>query len=633
MRRVLIAAVFAASVTAVPDAQRGASNEWRFYGGDAGSTKYSTLNQIQAGNAGRLRVAWRWTSPDNEIAKASQVQPGNYEDTPLVANGVMYTFTGLGVIAAINPGTGATLWKLDLETWKLGRPTNLGFLHRGLAYWTDGTAERLLAGTHDAYLVSVDIKTGKLDPAFGTAGKVDLTERLAFVERMRNYTVTSAPVVVRNVVIAGAGISDGPQNKEAVRGDVSGFDVRSGKRMWTFRSVPQPGEYGNDTWEGNAAEYTGGTNVWSLMSVDETLGYVYLPFGTPTNDYYGGYRLGNNLFAESLVCLDATSGKRVWHFQAVHHGLWDYDFPAAPTLGTITVDGRRIDAVMQISKQGFVYVFDRRTGQPVWPIEERPVPQTTVPGEKTSPTQPFPTRPPAFDHQGFVDADVIAFTPEIKARALELIKPYVRGPLFTPPSMEGTIQLPANGGGGNWSGAAFDPTSARLYVPSITSPFLVQLGPPPDASKGNMRLRRNGQAAMPTLDGLPLVKPPYSRITAYDMNTGTITWQVPLGDGPRTHPLLKDLNPPPLGGGRGYPLLTSELLFVAHRGGPTGDPKGEREAPSLRALDKKTGQEIARIDLPLGPSTPMTYVHGGRQYIAMAAGGGGRSEIVALALD
>ena len=227
----------------------------------------------------------------------------------------------------------------------------------------------------------------------------------------------------------------------------------------------------------------------------------------------------------------------------MHHGLWDYDFPAAPTLGTITVDGRRIDAVMQISKQGFVYVFDRRTGQPVWPIEERPVPQTTVPGEKTSPTQPFPTRPPAFDHQGFVDADVIAFTPEIKARALELIKPYVRGPLFTPPSMEGTIQLPANGGGGNWSGASFDPATAMLYVPSITSPFLVQLGPPPDASKSNMRLRRNGQAVMPTLDGLPLVKPPYSRITAYDMNTGTIAWQVPLGDGPRTHPLLKALEP------------------------------------------------------------------------------------------
>jgi quinoprotein glucose dehydrogenase len=634
MRRAIIASVIAASVMSVADAQRGSANEWRFYGADAGSSKYSPLDQINAANVGQLRVAWRWSSPDNAIAAANpEAQPGTYEDTPLVANGVMYTFTGLGVIAAIDPGTGKTIWQFDPETWKLGRPTNLGFLHRGLSYWTDGSTERLFAGTHDAYLISVDAKTGKLDPAFGTGGRVDLTERLAFVQRIRNYTVTSAPVVVRNVVISGAGISDGPQNKEMVRGDVSGFDVRSGKRLWTFRSVPQPGEFGNDSWEGDAAEYTGNTNVWTLMSVDETLGYVYLPFGTPTNDYYGGHRHGNNLFAESLVCLDATTGKRVWHFQAVHHGLWDYDFPAAPTLGTITVDGRRIDAVMQISKQGFVYVFDRRTGQPVWPIEERPVPQTNVPGEKTSPTQPFPTRPPAFDHQGFVDADAIAFTPEINARALELIKPYVRGPLFTPPSMEGTIQLPANGGGGNWSGASFDPATSMLYVPSITSPFLVQLGPPADPSRSNMRLRRNGQATMPTLDGLPLVKPPYSRITAYDMNTGTIAWQVPLGDGPRTHPLLKELNLPPLGGGRGYPLLTGALLFIGHRGGQVGGPQVVREPPSLRAFDKKTGKEIAKIGLSLGPSTPMTYMHGGKQYIVMATGGGARAEIVALALS
>ena len=513
----------------------------------------------------------------------------------------MYTFTGLGVIAAIDPGTGKTIWQFDPETWKAGRPTNLGFLHRGLSYWTDGTVERLFAGTHDAYLISVDAKSGKLDAAFGTGGRVDLTERLAFVERIRNYTVTSAPVVVRNVVISGAGISDGPQQKEMVRGDVSGFDVRSGKRLWTFRSVPQPGEFGNDSWEGDAAEYTGNTNVWSLMSVDEALGYVYLPFGTPTNDYYGGHRLGNNLFAESLVCLDATTGKRVWHFQAVHHGLWDYDFPAAPTLGTITVDGRRIDAVMQISKQGFVYVFDRRTGQPVWPIEERPVPQTKVPGEKTSPTQPFPTRPPAFDHQGFVDADVIAFTPEIKARALDAdqaVRLAVRcsrrrrwrGRSSCPPTAAA-----ATGAARRSIRPRRCSTCHRLRARSSSS-----WAAPPDASKSNMRLRRNGQAVMPTLDGLPLVKPPYSRITAYDMNTGTIAWQVPLGDGPRTHPLLKALNLPPLGGGRGYPLLTSTLLLIGHRGGQLGGPQAVREPPSLRAFDKKTGKEIAKIELSLG---------------------------------
>ncbi len=615
-------------------AQRSSpAGEWRYYGGDAGSTKYSALDQITRANVGQLQVAWRWSTPDNDIAKANPTAlPGSYEDTPLMANGVLYTFTSLGVIAAIDPATGKTIWQYDPETWKAGRPTNLGFVHRGLAYWSNGSLERIVAGTHDAYLLSVDAKTGKPDQTFGAGGKVDLTERLAYVQRGRNYTSSSTPVVVRNVVIAGASISDGAQNKEHVRGDVSGYDIRSGKRLWTFRSIPQPGEFGNETWEGDGAEYSGNTNVWSLMSVDEALGYVYLPFGTPTNDYYGGHRLGNNLFAESLVCVDATTGKRVWHFQAVHHGLWDYDFPAAPVLGEITVDGRRVSAVMQISKQGFVYVFDRRTGAPVWPIEERPVPQTDVPGEKTSPTQPFPTRPPAFDRQGFTDDDVVDYTPAIKARAMEMVKPYVRGPLFTPPSERGTIQLPGNGGGANWSGAAFDPASGMLYVPSVTSPFLVKLEPPADPARSNLRFRRQGQAQLGTLEGIPLSKPPYSRVTAYNMNTGTTAWQIPLGDGPRHHPLLKELNLGPLGGGRGYPLATSTVLFIAHRGLRPGATNPSGEPPSLLALDKATGAPIAKIELPLPPSTPSTYLHNGRQYIVMATGAGAQTEIVALAL-
>ena len=283
----------------------------------------------------------------------------------------------------------------------------------------------------------MDAKTGKLDASFGTAGRVDLTERLAYAERVRNYAITSAPSIVRNVVVVGASIADGAINKEHVRGDVSGYDVRTGKRLWTFHAIPQPGEPGHDTWEGDAAEFTGNTNVWSLMSADESLGYVYLPFGTPTNDYYGGHRPGNNLFAESLVCLDATTGRRVWHFQAVHHGLWDYDFPAAPTLVDITVGGREITAVAQVSKQGFVYVLDRRTGEPVWPIEERPVPASAVPGEKTSPTQPFPTRPPPFDRQGFTDDDVMDFTPELKARAMAIVEQYRTGPALHASEPEG----------------------------------------------------------------------------------------------------------------------------------------------------------------------------------------------------
>jgi quinoprotein glucose dehydrogenase len=632
MRRVVFAIVLAASSILLLYAQRSEPvGEWRYYGGTAGSVKYSPIDQVHAGNVSRLQLAWRWTSPDNALAAANtEALPGSYEDTPVMANGMLFTITSLGLFAAIDPGTGKTVWQFDPETWKAGRPTNLGFLHRGLAYWTDGKVERILAGTHDAYLIAIDAKTGKLDPSFGANGKVDLTEQLAYVQRVRNYTITSAPVVVRNVVILGAGISDGAQNKEAPRGDISGYDVRTGKRLWTFRSIPQPGEFGHETWQGDSAEYTGNTNVWSLMTVDEELGYVYLPFGTPTNDYYGGHRPGNGLFAESLVCLDVTTGKRVWHFQGVHHGLWDYDFPAAPTLVDITVDGKRIAAVAQVSKQGFVYVFDRKTGTPVWPIEERSVPQSTVPGEKTSPTQPFPTKPPPFDRQGFTVADVMDFTPELRARALEILKPYELGPLFTPPSERGTVQLPGNGGGANWSGAAFDPDTGMLYVPSVTSPFLVQLVKP-EAGRGNLQYRR-GQATLPTLDGLPLVKPPYSRLTAYDLNRGTIAWQIPVGNGPQTHPLLKELKLGPLGNGRGYVLTTKTLLFVAARGGRRGGDSVPAEPPTLEAVNKATGQVIWKTELPRAPSSPMTYIHQGRQYIAMAGGGGAQAEIIAYSL-
>jgi quinoprotein glucose dehydrogenase len=624
---VLIAsvAVFLAAQASDPPGQ------WRHYGGDAGSTKYSPLSQIDRGNVANLRVAWRWTSPDNEIAKTNaQAQPGFYQDTPLYVNGVLYTTTSLGVIAAIDAGTGKTIWQFDPESWKAGRPTNLGFTHRGVSYWTDGTSERIIIGTHEAYLMSIDAKTGKPDMNFGVNGRVDAMERLPFAVRVRNYAITSTPVVVRNVIIHGANISDGPQNKEAPRGDVSGYDVRTGKRLWTFRSVPGPGEFGHDTWESDSAEYSGNTNVWSMISTDPVLGYVYLPFGTPTNDYYGGHRPGNNLFAESLVCLDATTGKRIWHFQAVHHGLWDWDFPAAPTLGEIRVDGKPISIVAQVSKQGWVYVFDRRTGVPVWPIEERPVPQTTVPGEKTSPTQPFPTKPPPFERQGFTADDVIDFTPELRARALEILKPYKLGPIFTPPSLEGTVQMPSNGGGANWSGAAFDPVTQMLYVPSITSPFLVQLTAT-DPARSNMRYRR-GSASLPQIDGLSLSKPPYSRITAYNLNTGTIAWQVPIGEGQRNHPLLKGLNVGPLGSGRGYPLLTSTLLIVGHRAGSRGGDVPP-EPPALQAMDKATGQTITRVDLPYGPvASPMTYMHQGRQFIVAAIGNGPRAELIAMAL-
>jgi glucose dehydrogenase len=613
------------------EAQRAAPvGEWRYYGGDAASTKYSPLDLIHRGNVGGLPIAWRWTSPDNALARAnSTLRPGYYEDTPIFANGVLYTITGLGVIAAIDPRTGQTLWQYDSESWKAGRPPNLGFTHRGVAYWTDGTRERIIAGTHDAYIISIDAKTGKLDPAFGVNGRVDAMAGIARAERMVNFAINSTPVIVRNVIVHGANIPDDAQNMEAPRGDVSGYDVVTGKGLWTFHSIPSPGEFGNETWQNDSWSYTGNTNIWSLLGVDEGLGYVYLPFGTPTSDYYGGHRPGDNLFAESLVCLDATTGKRVWHFQAVHHGLWDWDFPAAPIMGQLTVAGRRIDAVMQVSKQGFVYVFDRKSGQPVWPIEERPVPPSTVPGEETSRTQPFPTKPPAFERQGFTDDDVIDFTPELKTRALEIVRQYVRGPIFTPPSEQGTMQLPSNAGGANWSGAAFDPETHMLYVPSITTPFLAQVVKP-DPAVSNLRYRR-GNAPVPDIDGLPIVKPPYSRLTAYDMNNGTIAWQIALGEGPTDHPLLKGIPTGPLGGGRGYVLLTKTLLFVTEWEPPRGRPVPP--PPTFRAIDKATGAVIWKTALPLGPTgSPMTYLHQGKQYIVMAAGGGLEAEILAFGL-
>jgi quinoprotein glucose dehydrogenase len=646
MRRTLLLIVTVGCAVAIVRAQqRSPRGEWRYYGGDAASTKYSPLDQVNRGNVRTLQVAWRWKSSDNEIVKANPTsRPGAYQDTPIMVNGVLYTETSLGIFVAIDPTTGRTLWQYDPEIWKAGRPPNLGFTHRGVAYWSDGTIKRIISGTHDAHLISIDAETGKPDPAFGAAGRVDVIEGLPYAERVRNYAINSTPVIVKNVIIAGSNITDGPLVKEQPRGDIFGFDAKTGKRLWTFHAVPQQGEFGHDTWENGSADYTGNTNVWSMITVDEELGYVYLPFGTPTNDYYGGHRPGDGLFGESLVCLDATTGKRVWHFQGVHHGLWDYDFPAAPILVDITVDGRRINAVAQVSKQGFVYVFDRKTGTPVWPIEERPVPPSSVAGEKTAKTQPFPTRPPAFDRQGLQDDDVVDFTPELKAQALEVLKQFDHGPLFTPPSERGTVQMPGNVGGADWGGAGVDPATGMLFVPSLTFPIIDQLVKG-DPARGNMAYRRGGLQNLPTLDGIPLYKPPYSRVTAYDLNTGTIKWQVPIGDGPRDHPLLKDLHLGRLGNAsRGSPLVTATLLFVSQAGGGLGRGEslkvGNRELtpltpepPRFRAFDKSTGEQVWEFDLPVGPAAaPMTYSYGDRQYIVMAIGGGLDAELIAFAL-
>ena len=629
------------------------SVEWTHYGGNAASQKYSPLDQINKDTIGKLAIAWRWSSPDNPVVEANPTaRPGGYADTPLMVKGVLYTVTSLGQIAAINPATGQSIWVVDPGNWKTGRPGNLGYVHRGLSYWSDpstslgasGPKERLLLGTHDAYLISIDAKTGKLDSSFGDNGRVDLMGDLANAVRATNYSVSAAPVICRDVVVVGASIHDGPTHKEWPRGDVSGFDVRTGKRLWTIHSIPQKGEFGNETWGDDSWTYTGSTNVWTNMSADEELGYVYLPFGTPTDDFYGGHRPGANLFAETLMALDVRTGKRVWHYQGVHHGVWDYDFPAAPILVDINVNGTPVKAVAQVSKQGFTYVFDRKTGVPVWPIEERPVPQSTVPGERSSPTQPHPTKPPAYERQGVTESDLIDFTPELKQAALEVFKQFDTGPLFTPPSEKGTIVNPGWAGGANWAGASFDPETGTLYVPSMTSPIVVQLVKP-NAERSNLLYARGGTQLPPTLDGLPLLKPPYGRVTALDLNKGDTKWVTAIGDGPRNHPLLKELNLPALGAPiRNAALVTKSLLFVAMGAGNLGGgrnlPVGGRpfnkveiEPTKLRVYDKATGAALWDFDAPARPlASPMTYSYQGKQYIVVAAGSGTSAELIAFAL-
>ena len=469
--------LFVATVAPAPpaaNAQTGADpNEWRFYGGDPGHTKYTSLDQITEDNVDQLRIAWIWTSVDEKlraenpvIGEGRRFRTYAYEVTPLVVDGVLYTTTNLGQVAAIDPTTGETIWSYDPGLYLDGRPAVHGFLTRGLSWWSDGEEARLLYAGGRTWLVSVDAKTGKPDPAFGRNGRVDLTRGLGRTIDTSQYAVSSAPLVAGDTIVVGSAITEGTGRKEAPPGHVRGYDVRTGEMKWIFHTIPQPGEFGHETWGNESWKWSGGANVWSNMSADPELGYVYLPVGSPVTDYYGGHRPGDNLFANSLVCLDAETGERVWHFQFVHHAVWDYDLPAAPNLIDITVDGRKIEAVAQITKQGFTFVFDRATGEPVWPIEERPVPPSTVPGERTSPTQPYPTKPPLYLTNGSLEADLIDFTDELRAEALEIYREHTAGPLYTPPALGGNIVRPGWSGGANWWGAAFDPETGRLYVPS-----------------------------------------------------------------------------------------------------------------------------------------------------------------------
>ena len=606
--------------------------EWPAFGSGPDNTKYSALNQIDRSNFHEVQVAWEWESPSTAVAEANRgVRPGQFKPIPIMLDGVLYVATEVSQAAAIDAASGETLWTYDPESWRAGRPANVGFQHRGVAAWRgpveqDGRRRdeiRVFLPTHDRRLIALDGVTGEPVGGFGTDGQVDLLAERGMVDfgrrvNPRAITHSSPPAVVGDTVVVGSVVSDGPLRQAAPPGHVRGYDVRTGELKWIFHTIPQEGEVGVDTWENDSWKYSGNTNVWNMMTVDEELGYIYLPVSTPTNDFYGGHRLGDNLFAESIVCLDADTGERVWHFQAVHHGLWDYDFPTPPQLVDITVDGREIKALAQVSKQAFTYVFDRVTGEEVWPIEERPVPESDVPGERASPTQPFPTKPPPFDRQGVGEDDLIDLTPELFAEAKRIASGFRMGPLFTPPSTgSGVLMLPSAGGGANWPGAAVDPETGVLYVPSSTSISVHPLSKP-DPARSNLNYVGSFFAPTGSPGGLPLVKPPWGRVTAIYLNTGEHIWMTPNGHGPKEHPALAGLDLPLLGGGSGAPLLTKSLLFVTQRRG-----RGEHHSPRLNVFDKGTGALLGHVPLPDTPhANPITYMVEGRQYIVVAVGGG-----------
>ena len=619
--------------------------EWRTWAGNLAAWRYSPLDQINAGNFSTLEVAWRF--------KTDRLGPRpefNLEATPLMANGMLYSTAGSRrAVIAMDPGTGELLWMHSENEGKRGEVTPRPGAGRGLAYWTDGNTARIVYVTPGHRLVALDAKTGVLVSTFGQNGVVDLKQDYDQpIDPMSGEVgLNSTPLIANDVVVIGAAHHGGTSQKGAsrVKGYVRGFDVRTGKRLWTFHTIPKPGEFGSDTWQGDSEAIAGNAGVWAQMSADEDLGLVYLPVELATGDYYGGHRPGANLFTESVVAVDIKTGKRKWHYQLVHHGIWDYDIPCAPILMDLVVDGRNIKAIAQPTKQGWVYVLDRVTGQPVWPIEERPVPQSTVPGEKSSPTQPFVTKPPPFERQGVTPDDLIDFTPELRAEALKVVSRYRFGPLFTPPPVSqwegvlGVLKIPT-AGGANWPGGAYDPETGVLYVGSqtvISSMSVVPTTGPSEMaySQGAARDPRapaGGRAggggeseAGLSVQGLPLVKPPYGRITAINMHKGDITWQTPHGETPdnvRNHPALKGLQIPRTGRPGRIGTLATKTLVISGETGFFTAPSGQRGA-MLRAYHKATGQEVGAVFMP-APQTgvPMSYSFNGKQYIVLAVAGG-----------
>jgi quinoprotein glucose dehydrogenase len=655
---------------------RNKDAEWPTYAADLSATRYRPLDQINASNFSKLEVAWRFKT--DSLGNRPEYK---LEGTPLMVNHRLYATAGTRrAVIALDPATGELLWVHGEHEGARGAAAPRQLSGRGLAYWSDGNEERILYITPGYRLICLDAKTGSLVPSFGNNGAVDLKldDDQNFFPDITTGEIgfQSAPVVAKDTVIVGAAFREGftPKSMRNNKGYVRGFDVRSGKRLWIFHTIPKKGEFGYDTWFNGSAEYTGNTGMWTQLSVDEELGLVYLPIESPTGDFYGGHRPGNDLFGESLVCVDLKTGQRKWHFQLVHHPLWDMDISSAPILADITVNGKATKVVAQPSKQGFLYVFDRITGKPVWPIEERPVEQGKTPGEWYSPTQPIPTRPPAYSRNGVSIDDLIDFTPEIREQAKKIVSKYHLGPVYTPPVVSqidgplATLTLGTASGGTNWPGASYDPETHILYAFACNA-CLTPLGlvvPPKEVSDmnyvegtaGEQVQTRTGpgenagaDAPLPArnrppagggyrplnIDGLPLIKPPYGTISAINLDRGEIVWQIAHGETPdvvRNHPALKGLNIPRTGQTTyNVGTLITKTLVIAGDGQVTTTAEHPRGA-LLHAYDKATGKEVGSVYLPAQQSgSPMTYMVDGKQYIVVAVSGGAYSgEYIAFTL-
>ena len=646
---VVVGAVVINVLTVMPSAvAQGTENgEWRSYGGDIKNTRYSPLEQIDAENFNDLEVAWR--------IKMSSFGPNpeyNFQSTPLMVDGVIYSTAGSRrTVIAADAGTGELLWMHRFDEGERGAATPRRLSGRGLAYRDDGASGQIVYVTLGYQLIVLDAATGHRMSSFGTDGVVDLMQNMdQDIDPLAGEIgLHAAPLVVGDTIVIGAAHVPGsaPRSMRNTKGYVRGFDADTGSRKWIFHTIPGNDEFGNDSWLNDSWRYTGNTGVWGQISADLEAGIVYFATEMPTNDYYGGHRHGDNLFSDSLVAVDIDSGDRLWHFQAIHHDVWDWDFPCAPIIADVVIDGVERKIVAQPSKQAWLYVFDRITGEPIWPIEERPIETSDVPGELLSATQPYPTKPPAYDRQGVSLDDLVDFTPEIRRRAEEIAARHRIGPIFTPITVSepdgviGTLMLPSAGGGTNWPGGSIDPETGIAYLYSFTNVTVLGLINDPERSDMNfIRGRARGIPAVDAalnIDGIPLIKPPWGRITAIDLKQGEILWQVAHGETPdniKNHPLLQGIDIPRTGRiGRVGTLITKSLVIAAESGGTITLPSGE-EGAYLRAYDKVTGADAGQVVVPAAASgSPMTYMHDGQQYIVFAISGGGfAGELIAYRL-